>query len=334
MLEILEPGLLTTVQDRGRPGLGHLGVPVSGACDPVALAAANVAVGNEPSAAALEVTLVGPRLRALAPTVVALGGADLGARIVGGRHVPPGACVRLGSGDVLELPGPVAGERGCRAYLALPGGIDVPEVLGSRSTCLVAAFGGLDGRALVAGDLVRPSRAQPSALAHLHGAASTHPVAQLPRFGGGPEPIRVLPGPDDQAGVAIRELVGREWTVAAASDRMGLRLDGEPLATLDDGSTLTHGVGWGSVQLPPGGRPIVLLADHQPTGGYPVVAVAILADRPALGQLAPGARVRFEPTTVEAAREALRVQRARLAELERIAAEDRTWEALWHDAGA
>jgi biotin-dependent carboxylase-like uncharacterized protein len=321
LFEVAAPGLQTTVQDAGRPGLGHLGVPVSGACDRRSLAIANALVGNDVGAAALELTVQGPDLLVLVDAIVGLAGADLGGVERGsGRRLAPGRVHRLAAGERLSFPGSTQ-PTGCRAYLAVPGGIDVPVVLGSRSTCLAAGFGGIDGRPLRAGDRiasVRPPTAGPDEAALL-----------LPADHGS---IRVLPGPDPEP---LDPLVTREWTVGAASDRMGLRLDGPPIERADDdGRRGSHGVLPGTVQLPPDGRPIVLLADAQPTGGYPVPAVVATADLSRLGQLGPGMRVRFETIDLRAARLALREERRDLLDRIRGLTADRGWDELWRSAGA
>lgn len=343
--EVLGPGLLSTIQDAGRPGAASLGVPRSGACDPWSLAVANLLLGNEPGDAALEVTLVGPELRVLRSGSVALAGADLGAFDVDEeRPLAPGGSHRLRAGSTLVFRGPPSGTggstgpgtagaaAGARAYLAVPGGFDVPVVLGSRSTCLVGAFGGLDGRALRPGD--RLAAAAVDGRPDEPDAGARWPdsfAAAAPD-----SPIRVLAGP--HAGSlppAARDgLVEAPWHVAPASDRMGLRLDGEPLAdAAAGGSIVSIPVTWGAVQLPPGGRPIVLLADHQTVGGYPVIACVIGADLPRLGQLQPGAAVRFAWTDLATARAARRDQAAALAAGAAILRRGDPWDRLVEAAG-
>lgn len=324
-LEVIDPGPLTTVQDAGRPGLGHLGVPRSGACDPLGLAVANLLVGNQPTDAALEITAGGLSVVARRRLVVGLGGADLGAS-AGGRHLPPGGSYAIAADERLVFAGPPPGAAGFRAYLAVPGGIDVPVALGSRSTCLVAGFGGLDGRALRTGDLVRPLA--PDLVPPEHRWPDPPPATP-----GDETVIGALPGPADPDGGLLDALTARTWVVDASSDRMGLRLDGPPVPSPSTG-TLTHGVTWGAIQLPPDGRPIVLLADAQPTGGYPVIAVVTVADLSLLGQLRPGAALRVAHTTVDAARAALRRQRDHLDAVARVLAADSRWDELWRDAGA
>jgi biotin-dependent carboxylase-like uncharacterized protein len=263
MIEVVDPGPLTTVQDRGRRGLAHLGVPPSGAADPRALALGNTLVGNPPGAAALEATLVGPRLRFDRPTLIAL----------------TGAC----DPQVLEVTEltPVQCEDGARLYVAVRGGIDVPEVLGSRSTDLLT---GLGPPPLQAGDRIgvgaEPVRQAPSAY------ATRAPVKRV---------LRVLPGPREDwfAPGAVDLLCEAEWRVTPASNRVGARLDGPELAWARSDELRSEGLVTGALQVPSAGRPILLLNDHPTTGGYPVIAVVHSHDLPHAGQLRPGDTVRF-----------------------------------------
>jgi antagonist of KipI len=327
ILDVIDGGLLTTVQDGGRPEWTHLGVPQSGAADPWSLAVANLLLGNAADAAALEITIGGPTLVARDGGTISLAGADLGARVVGGRPLRPGRSHRIAEGATVAFDGGRAGG-GARAYLGLAGGVDVPTILGSRSTCLAAAFGGLDGRALRAGDTIRSAPDGPGidllelawpdeddqgdAPGAVHGAV-----------------LRVVPGRDP----GVERLVEGSWRVAAAADRVGVRLDGPVLPPPIAGETLTHGIPWGAIQVPSDGVPIVLGADHQTTGGYRVIAVVITADRPALGQLQPGDEIRFAPTDLETADAALREQRARLLAGDRALRDAAGWERLAASAG-
>lgn len=321
-LEILDPGLLATIQDGGRQDWTHLGVTPGGAVDPVGLAIANALVGNPPDAAAIEITAGGFRARVgAAPLAIGLAGANLGAH-GDGRRLASGRSHLLAPGASVELPGGTGPGAGLRAYLAVPGGVDVPLVLGSRSTALAGGFGGHDGRPLRAADVVRaadPGRPVPA-------------LAWPAELGGRPEldrPIRILAGP--RAGAD--ELVARSWQVAGGSDRLGLRLRGEPLPAGMGGEVVSHGVTWGAIQAPPSGEPIVLLADHQTTGGYPVIGVAIVADRGRLGQLGPGAAVRFEVVEAAAARVAREALEGDLRRGRAALAEAAGWEALAGAAG-
>jgi len=325
ILDVVDGGLLTTVQDGGRPEWTHLGVPVSGAADPWSLAVANLLTGNPPDAAALEITIGGPTLVARDGGTIGLAGADLGARVAGGRSLVPGRGHRLAAGETIAFDGGGTGG-GARAYLAVPGGVDVPEILGSRSTCLAAAFGGHEGRALRAGDTVRS----------LDGGRADLPVLAWPEGSGGADlgpagrgiALRVVPGRD----TGLERLVDGSWRVGPAADRVGVRLEGPALPGVG-GETLTHGVPWGAIQVPSDGVPIVLGADHQTTGGYRVVAVVIAADRPALGQLRPGDEVRFVATDLDAADAALREERAGIAAGARALRDAAGWEHLAASAG-
>ncbi|HEY7132610.1 MAG TPA: biotin-dependent carboxyltransferase family protein, partial [Candidatus Limnocylindrales bacterium] len=242
ILDVLDGGFLTTVQDAGRPDWTHLGVPVSGASDPWSLAVANLLAGNDAEAAALEITLLGPTLRARDDGLVALAGADLGGRIDGGRRLLPGRGHRISAGETIRFePGDGRGD-GARTYLALPGGVDVPPVLGSRSTCLAGGFGGLEGRSLRAGDVLAAAD---------RGRPTDRPELAWPESDDSPPPddrapatLRLLPGPMPHA---FDALVAGDWRVAAAADRVGMRLEGgATLAAGVGGETVTHGVPWGA----------------------------------------------------------------------------------------
>jgi len=321
ILDVVDGGLLTTVQDAGRPDWTHVGVPESGAADPWSLAVANLLAGNDPASAALEITIVGPTLVARDAGVIALAGADLGARVVGGPRLAPGRTHAIEAGETIELPG-ADRSTGARCYLALPGGIDVPAVLGSRSTCLAGGFGGLDGRPLRAGDAVASGGGPAGSPAGL-----VWPDPDVPE--GADAVLRVLRGPAP----GLEELVAGPWQVAPAADRVGVRLGGRTLPPGIGGETITHGVAWGAIQVPSDGRPIVLSADHQTTGGYRVAGVVISADRPILGQLQPGDPVRFVETDAATAVAALHDRRARLVAGTVALREAAGWEHLARSAG-
>ncbi|HEY8799582.1 MAG TPA: biotin-dependent carboxyltransferase family protein [Candidatus Limnocylindrales bacterium] len=321
-LEVLDGGLATTVQDGGRPGWAHLGVPRSGACDPWSLAIANLLVGADPTAAALEMTLVGPTLVARRSTVIGLAGADLGGRVVGGRRLRAGQSHRIEAGDTITFPGG-GPDRRARAYLALPGEIDVPEILGSRSTCLAAGFGGIEGRPLRAGDVVRARDEE----AAPHGTPANGDLvwpADREIATSGEAILRILPGPAP----GLDAIVAGPWRVGREADRVGLRLDGGRLPDGIAGETVSHGLPWGAIQVPPDGRPILLGADHQTTGGYPVVGVVISADRPVIGQLGPGDELRFEAIDRDGALAALRRQHDALVVGAAALRDGARWDAL------
>jgi antagonist of KipI len=289
---VREPGLLTTVQDGGRFGHRRWGVGSAGPVDGKALTAVNRAVGNRADAAALECTVAGPLLEFLAPVHFAVAGADLGAVLeradLGDWPLPRGASVLARPGNRLRFTGR---RDGCRAYVALRGGIDVPPVLGSRSTDLASGFGGLDGRALRADDRIAvlpPSRGESV-------RSQAAPQAGSVR-------VRVVLGPQEQhfAADTVARFLADGWRVAATSDRIGLRLEGEPLRHHGAAEILSDGMVPGSIQVPPDGRPIVMLADGPTTGGYPKIATVLTSDLPLLAQLVPGeGDVRFEKVSLD-----------------------------------
>jgi biotin-dependent carboxylase-like uncharacterized protein len=315
VLRVQSPGLMTTVQDLGRVGYQHLGVPVSGALDPVSLRAANLLVGNPPDTAVLEIAYQGPVLVVEADSVrIALAGVNAPVEIVsqegdgGSGRIGLLQSVRLRRGQAVRV-GALAG---AVTYLAVEGGFDITRVLGSRSTYTRAAIGGFQGRALKAGD------ALPLVLADV----AEREEQMLPSLDlVPPQRFRIVPGPQDdyftEAGIAT--LTEATYTVTPATDRMGMRLDGPKLEHAKGYNIVSDGIAPGSIQVPGNGLPIVLLADRQTTGGYPKIATVISADLPALGRLVPGAKVAFEAVDIEAAEAAARQLAAEIAALaERI----------------
>lgn len=306
-LQVLHGGTLTTVQDLGRRGWRHLGVALAGALDPVQATLANRLVGNVPDAAVLELTMRGPTLAFATPIRIALCGAAVDARFEDAQGqpqtVPCGRPVTLPTGT-LKL-GAIRG--GPRAWLAVAGGIDAPRMLGSRSTDLRGGFGGIDGRALRAGDTL-------SMGAH---AAIDATTLQAPDWwvvlddaAVAQAPIRYVPGDVPEA----HALADGAWTVDPRSDRQGLRCAGEAIATgLPE--QVSAPVARGTIQLPPDGRPIVLLADAQTVGGYPRLGHVIAADLPRLAQFSAGAALRFVAVDAATARAAAVRRRGEIARL-------------------
>ena len=295
-IEVVEPGVLTSVQDAvGRAEWRHVGVPVGGAADRWNARLANRLVGNPDRSALLEMTLLGPTLRIGRRCRIALTG-GLSATLDGmklspnvAREVRPGAMLRVGDGE------------GARGYLAVAGGLAVEPVLGSAATDLRTGFGGHDGRALRAGDLLP---------VHAPGAGPA-----LCWTGSWPTgPIRIVAGPHAER-FPPDALTRNAWRVGPAADRTGVRLESSPSATAA-GDVPTMGLPLGAIQVPPDGGPIVMLADRPVTGGYPVPAVVIGADVGRVAQLRPGDEVRFASVALEEARSALRRAEDELAALE------------------
>lgn len=305
-MHVLAPGLLTTVQDPGRTGWRHLGVGCAGALDGDAHVLANLLVGNGPDAATLEITLTGPRLRFDHAACIAVCGATIDMRC-DGVPLPTARPILLPAGVTLALG---SCRRGARAYLAVAGGIDVLPVLGSRSTDLRGGFGGFDGRALRAGDTLPIGVGFAQRVDTLRTASWW--IDDAPDAPPGAA-IRVLSGAD--ATVPVHALYEASWNVANASDRQGLRLEGPALTPVGTGERVSSPVAPGTIQLPPDGQPIVLLADAQTHGGYPCIGHVIRADLPRLAQLRPGDTLRFAPCTPVQAHDAWRRQRHLLARL-------------------
>lgn len=325
MIEILEPGALSTVQDLGRTGSRRYGVGTAGAMDGVALEAGNRMLGNLSSAAGIEVQVLPLRIRFLQDMDFALTGGDTGADL-DGAPVPPWWMCHARQGQVLTLGGAGSGfQSGARAYVLVAGGVDVPLVLGSRSTQLRGRFGGLQGRALQCGDRLPCGTAGlPTVRAPGFGVVPA-PVA-LPdgAFAGASRPgvtaMRVLPAAEyDQFDDASAQAFwGTEWKISAQSDRYGYRLAGQALARRDAGDIRSHGIVPGVIQVPHSGQPIIQMRDAQPSGGYPKIGTVIEADLWRLGQARAGSRIRFVRCTYEEAVAALQPLADYLARLDRL----------------
>jgi biotin-dependent carboxylase-like uncharacterized protein len=309
-LKVIAPGMLTTLQDLGRFGFQHLGIPVSGALDCISLRAANLIVGNPADTAALEMAFQGPTLAVEAASLrIAVAGGDACIEILPNKsgegivRLPSHRSIRLERGQIFRV-GAWAG--GAVRYLAVEGGFDAAPVLGSRSTYARAAIGGFRGRALEAGDLLpllrlEAAEREEQMLASLDLAA--------------PERYRVVLGPQDDhfKPAALRTLLESTYTVTPASDRMGMRLNGPPMQHAGGFDIVSDGIALGAIQVPGNGLPIVLLADRQSTGGYPKPATVISADIPALGRLTPGSKVTFQAVTIDAAEAAGRQMAAMIS---------------------
>ncbi|KWS03486.1 Allophanate hydrolase 2 subunit 2 [Lysobacter capsici AZ78] len=305
-IEVIAPGPLSHMQDLGRDGWRHLGIARGGALDPGCAALANALVGNDDEAAVLEFTLQGPSLRLPRPLRIAVMGAACDVRFEG-QALPQARPIDLPAGD-LRLGGM---RDGVYAWLAVRGGFDLPRVLGSRATDLRGGFGGLDGRALRAGDRLPLGP-------HTRIDATT---PRVPRWWIDPycehepqAPIRYRASQAPTVREAAWQLGEQVWRVHAASNRQGLRLSGAALADAG-GSGLSEPVAPGTIQLPPDGQPIVLLADAQTVGGYPRLGHVIAADLPRLAQAGPNAGLRFRACDAAEAAMAARTARAEIARL-------------------
>jgi antagonist of KipI len=323
-LSVERPGMLSTFQDQGRHGLQHLGVPVCGAMDPRAHRLANLLVGNAGDEATLEMTLIGPTLAFGANACVAVCGADVGVSR-NGEPMPMNRPIIVRKGDVLAFG---SATHGARAYLSVHGGFDVDAPMGSRSTYLSGRFGGHHGRALQRGDAIRLKRAL--APRGLEGLAKSLWDTRLYLSGPIAEPtrriVRVVKSSlwSEFTDESRDALLTQPYRIAPASDRMGYRLEGPGLALSQTREMLSEAATFGTIQVPPGGQPIVLMADRQTTGGYPKIAYVASCDLPLVAQMAPGQWIRFRLTDLEEARRLDAATESAFAALERQLATVRT----------
>ena len=296
-IRVLNPGILTTVQDLGRYGYQQFGIPCSGVMDQKSFQNANYLVGNQNGEAVLEFTLFGGSYLFESDTIIALTGADMSPKL-DGAAVPMNRPVEVKCGMQLSLGFAVSG---CRTYLAAAGGIDVPVVLGSRSTSLKCKIGGLAGRALAAGDVL-PLKENAVPFEMISGRRTAEMICSDSIT------VRVVEGPqaDHFTEEGKKTFYSSAYTVSDLSDRMGCRLDGPVIESIDGTDIISDGIAFGSVQVTSSGMPIVLLADRQTTGGYAKIANVCSADLPLLAQARPGNTVRFTRISIEEAQELLK----------------------------
>lgn len=301
-LKILRPGLLTTVQDLGRYGYQKFGVIVSGAMDPFAHRVVNLLVGNSENEATLEMTLMGSEIEFEEDALIAIGGGHLSPAI-NGKTIPNWKAVFVRKGSILRFG---ACRTGCRAYLAVAGGIRIPHVMDSRSTYLRAGLGGLEGRALRNNDIIETGEISEQAkllmkrMDHFNSEAFlalewSVSSELLPSYADHPT-VRVVRGGQyaSFSEESRRALFEEEFRVAPQSDRMGYRLSGPTLELSEPLEMISEAIAFGTVQVPPEGQPIVLMADRQTTGGYPKIAQIATVDLPVMAQAKPGEKVRFQ----------------------------------------
>ncbi|MCX7780894.1 MAG: biotin-dependent carboxyltransferase family protein [Negativicutes bacterium] len=301
MFTTINPGFFTTIQDEGRWGYQAYGMPVAGAMDRYAYRVANLLVGNKPNAAAIEMTMLGAAFKFDDEQLVAICGADMQAKL-NGASVKNWSSFIVPKGSELRFEYAASG---CRAYLAVRGGIDVPSVLGSRSTYTRAKVGGLQGRALQQGDVLDigqdiDSEAGPRTLAAQYIPQYDQKVT-----------LRVLLGPQDDMfpAEAIATFFGSCYTITEEADRMGYRLEGAKITHIDKADIVSDALCFGAIQIPAHGMPIIMMADRQTTGGYAKIGTVIGPDLMKLAQAKPGDSVRFEKVEEPAAVEALRAER-------------------------
>lgn len=304
-IRVVKPGLFTTVQDRGRFGYAHLGISPCGAADVMSLRIANLLVGNHEYAPALEMTLLGATIEFEDRATVAITGANCECKI-GMNPVGSNTAIAVGAGSVLQCG---ITTDGARCYLAVQGAVEVPAVMGSASTDIRGRFGGHRGRRLQAGDVLHVGDTHQPRCRRLRAGA----VEEIRSRG----PIRVTGGAqrDWSSNATYAKFLGSSYTVSEQSDRAGLRLKGNAIATGETRQLLTDGIPLGAIQVPQDGQPIILFVDQQTTGGYPKIANVIAADMHRIGQLRPRDDVRFSEVSVSEAIDALREQERWLKEI-------------------
>jgi biotin-dependent carboxylase-like uncharacterized protein len=295
-LTVEAPGLLITVQDRGRPGFGVRGISPSGAADPVALQLGNLLVGNAPGAAALEMTLMGGNFIFREPSAIALAGSDFAATL-NGQALDTWRSYSVAAGEKLRVG---STRSGARCYLCVAGGVEVEPFLGSASTHLVSGLGGFAGRSLRKGDVLRIGTAQTKFIERTLSSAALRILQPREAV------LRVADGPqcDLFSAETVQSFYESEFRVTEESNRLGLRLEGPALKSTLQQEMITEGVTLGAIQITPSGQPIVLFVEQQTTGGYPKIANVIGADLFRIGQLRPRDSIRFERVSFAQARAA------------------------------
>jgi biotin-dependent carboxylase-like uncharacterized protein len=309
LFRVIKPGLFTTVQDLGRRGFQRFGVPVSGAMDEHAFTAANLLVGNQSNDACLEITLIGPEFEALNETQIAVTGANF-PLAMNGNPMPTWQTINLEKGDSIAFTGNA--QSGCRAYLAVNGGIDVPLILGSRSTYVRGCLGGNEGRALKTGDLIRVLASEKSVKTRRIMPSELVP-SYSNEFG-----VNVVLGPQENMFTArgVETFLSGPYTVTPESDRMGYRLNGTPIERKKTAELVTEALVKGSVQVPSNGQPIILMADAQTSGGYPKIATMSTPGVSRLAQAKPNDKVHFNKISLSQAHAQYVEYQKRLRQLE------------------
>lgn len=320
MIEILETGPFNTVQDLGRPGFRDIGVTAGGAMDPLAVKTGNILVGNEPDAAVIEVQTFPFKMRISTSLFFAVTGTD-GELMLNGKKLLAWCAHLAKAGDVLELRQPV---KRARAYIATGGGLDVPVLMGSRSTALRGNFGGNDGRPLNRGDNLKIGTQDNILPVPASGLAVVEPSQALanvfPEIIDGVLQVRAIPAGEHHLFANDGEAFwGQVWRISSRSDRTGYRLSGNPVKPTETREMRSHGVVPGVVQVPPGGEPIIQMSDANTAGGYPKIAGVIEADLWRLGQANPGGKIRFVRSNHEEARQVEQAVKAYFEDIKRTA---------------
>lgn len=316
-ITILDGGLMTTIQDKGRTGFQQYGMSVSGAMDDFSMRVGNLLVGNDPYEAVLETTILGPIVQFNVNTNIAITGANMNPQI-NSKPVPMWRSILVNTGDILTFVGLISG---CRSYIALAGGIAIESVMGSKSTYVRGAIGGLNGKNLQIGDEFN--------LGSNNKDLDQPPIKRIPQkylpiYANTCE-IRVVLGPQDDCFTqeAIRTFFESEYDVTNEADRMGYRLAGSKIEHTQSSDIISDGIALGSIQVPGHGMPIIMMADRQTTGGYTKIATVISSDLTILAQLRPGDKIRFKQVSIAKAHEIYNQYNLRIEEIQRYIKENR-----------
>lgn len=293
-IKVAKPGLCTTVQDIGRVGYQQYGIPVSGVMDEFAFTVANLLVDTNENNAVLEIPFLGPTLEFDFDITIAITGADLSPKL-NNQDIPMWSSINIKKGDVLSF---AMIKSGARAYIAFAGEIDVPLINGSKSTLLKSKLGGFDGRQLKVGDIIEIKN--PKIIAKKRVLSEKY----IPTYSNAEE-IRVVLGPQDNyfTKKGIETFLGSEYIITKEADRMGMRLEGDVIEHKDKADIISDAAVFGSIQVPGNGKPIILLADRQTTGGYTKIATVIKADLSKLAQMSQGNKIKFKELNVEEAQQ-------------------------------
>ncbi|WP_129598179.1 biotin-dependent carboxyltransferase family protein [Anaerophilus nitritogenes] len=308
-IKIVHPGLLTTIQDEGRYGYQQFGVPVSGVMDDFSYRVSNILVGNEEKEAVLEVTMMGPTIEFEEEGMISITGGDL-SPMINGKSISMWRSIHVKTGDTLSFG---AIKSGCRSYISFCGGIKTPIVMGSRSTYMKAKIGGLEGRALKAGDIV------PIGEKIKNFSSRILPVKYIPQYEKEIE-VRVILGPQEDAFTkeGIHTFLANSYTVTNECDRMGFRLDGEEIKHIDGGDIISDGINFGAIQIPGHGKPIVMMADRQTTGGYTKIANVISVDLYKIAQAKPKDQIRFKKVDIKQAQNLLKETNEKIEQIKEV----------------
>ena len=308
-IRIIKPGLLTTVQDRGRWGYQQFGVTVAGAMDNYALRVANLLVGNNENEAVLKTTFMGPEIEFDCDEVVAITGADMKPKL-NNEPIEMWTSIPVSKGDKLSLSSATSGLRG---YIAFGRGINVPEIMGSKSTYLRGKLGGYEGRKLIDGDEI------PLGEKNISSTGSYVPKKYIPIYEK-EYTLRVVFGPQDDyfTDEGIEAFLNSTYKITSEADRMGYRLDGPIITHKNGADIISDGIAYGTIQVPGGGLPIILMSDRGTTGGYTKIATVVTPDLSILGQMGPGSSVKFQKVSVHEAQEIYKEYEGKISELKKF----------------